>query len=449
MTVFASSPRKKARLAFASAIALLFLSGIAAAITIVRLLNNQKWVSHTYAVQLALGDLQTVISNTGRFRLSYINSGAPQDLAQYVASKSEIRQKLSLVGVLILDNPAQRALMESLANNIDRRIVLMDSIIETRKSGVLNDAVQQHWNREIIPIASEFTNVVQQMLEQEETLLSHRQRASGFLFALALSILIAMFVLAVILLWIHFQLLSRELAERERMEEGARRLSARVLHLQDEERRKFSRELHDSLGQILSVAKMHIAELRERNPQDSLLVEVEQLLDQSINETRTISHLLHPPLLDEIGLASAARWYLEGFAKRSGIAVTQEIELGEARLPRNLELALFRVLQESLTNIHRHAKSACAEVSLRKWPESIVVLRVRDFGRGIAPDTLQNFLTKGIRMGVGLAGIRERVWELGGKFALESDPTGTTLKVTLPLVETTQSSENFAQTPAD
>jgi two-component system NarL family sensor kinase len=260
-----------------------------------------------------------------------------------------------------------------------------------------------------------------------------------------------MFVLAVLLLWMHFRLLSGELAERERMEESARRLSARLMHLQDEERRKFSRELHDSLGQILAVAKMRLYVLLQKNPQDALLTEIDQLLDQSVTETRTISHLLHPPLLDEVGLASAARWYAEGFAQRSGIQLSIDIAKDVGRLSRPAELALFRVLQESLTNIHRHSKSSRAEVSLRAQPGG-VVLRVRDYGTGIPQDTLQRFLSTGMHAGVGLAGIRERVREQGGKFELHSDQTGTTLSVTMPVTATISEKDNdsfAAAAPAD
>ena len=170
--------------------------------------------------------------------------------------------------------------------------------------------------------------------------------------------------MSVLLFWIHFRLLTRELAQREETEANARSLSARLLQLQDEERRKFSRELHDSLGQLLALAKMHLSVLIDKNPEDELLAEIDKLLSESVTETRTISHLLHPPLLDEVGVGSAARWYAEGFAKRSGIDLNVDIPDDLDRLPRPSELVLFRVLQESLTNTIKHASASRAHSDL-------------------------------------------------------------------------------------
>jgi two-component system, NarL family, sensor kinase len=289
---------------------------------------------------------------------------------------------------------------------------------------------------------------MQKMMQEERALLAQRREISGSLFAATLGILLAAFVLAILLFWIHFRLLDKELRERQRMEDSARRLSGRILQLQDEERRKFSRELHDSLGQLLAMAKMHLSALLEKNPQDELLAEIDDLLAQSVTETRTISHLLHPPLLDEIGLASAVRWYAEGFAQRSGIQVAVEIPEDLGRLPRPAELALFRVLQESLTNIHRHSKSSRAEVSLRCVGDA-AVLRIRDYGKGMSRDTLQNFLKTGTRVGVGLAGMRERIREQGGAFEVQSDETGTTVSVTIPIAAEIASNPLAAAASAD
>ncbi len=149
-----------------------------------------------------------------------------------------------------------------------------------------------------------------------------------------------------------------------RAEAAQRALSGRLLTLQDEERRRFARELHDSVGQHLAAMKMGISLLQNKLPGDSMLQDCLKLLDDSIAETRTISHLLHPPLLDEAGLNSATRWFVEGFAQRSGVAVNLEIHDGEERLSEAIELVLFRVLQEGLTNVHRHSGAKQADVSL-------------------------------------------------------------------------------------
>jgi signal transduction histidine kinase len=162
-------------------------------------------------------------------------------------------------------------------------------------------------------------------------------------------------------------------------------------------------------------------------------------LDQSIAETRTISHLLHPPLLDEAGFSSAATWYLDGFAQRSGIQIRVDFPREIGRLPRPVELGLFRVLQESLTNIHRHAGSSKAEISM-KLSDDQVVLAVRDHGKGIPRELLDSFRRNGANASVGLAGMRERMRELGGRLEVESSASGTLISVTIPLQRSAQPS---------
>ena len=441
--------RKKARLAFASALVLLLLCATAASVTIVRLLESAKWIAHTYDVQVALGDIQSALSIAARTRTMYLNSGETPYLSQYESAKSQVHEVLASLRQLTRDNSTQQKFCNQLDDLILRRVELLDTSVELRKSGPLEDSTQLRLSRENVAVAADFMDVMGKMMQEERRLLTERREASGNLFAATVGILLGMFALAILLFWIHFRMLNEELAQRERMEDSARRLSGRILQLQDEERRKIARELHDSLGQILAMAKMHMAVLLEKNPQDELLAEIEKLLDQSVTETRTISHLLHPPLLDEIGLASAVRWYAEGFAKRSGIQVSIDIAEDIGRMPRPAELALFRVLQESLTNIHRHSKSARADVFLGSVAGA-AVLRIRDYGKGMARDTLQNFLDTGARVGVGLAGMRERIREQAGRLDIQSDKNGTTISVTLPITAAENASTEFeAATPAD
>ena len=426
------SPRKKARLAFVSALILLLVSGVAASVAIVRFLHTAAWTAHSYEVQVALGDIQSSLTNAARTRTTFLNSGDASQLAPYDALKGRVHQSFDHIRELTKDNPVQRRLSTQLEDNVLRRIELLDNSVELRKSGPLDDSEQLRLSRDNVAAAADFSDLVQKMMSEEQRLLGQRKALSDNLFVILLCIL-AMFGFAILLLWIHFRLLSNELAARERTEESSRRLSVRVLQVQDEERRKFSRELHDSLGQLLALAKMHMAILLEKNPQDELLAEIDKLLTESVTETRTISHLLHPPLLDEVGLASAARWYAEGFAKRSGIELSTDIPDDVGRLPRAAELVVFRVLQESLTNIHRHSKSLRAEVSLHSTPSG-AILRVRDYGKGMPRELLANFLSTGADVGVGLAGMRERVREQGGRFEIRSDKTGTTVTVTMPIV---------------
>ena len=225
-----------------------------------------------------------------------------------------------------------------------------------------------------------------------------------------------------------------DVTARKRAEAAARSLSSRLLRLQDEERRRIARELHDSLGQYLSALKINL-EIAGASPEPrkgELLAEAIQLAESCLTETRTISHLLHPPLLDEAGFRSAANWYVQGFAQRSGLAVNFNVPSDLRRLPAPVETALFRVLQESLTNIHRHAQSAAADIQLQLEPR-LVRLTVRDRGRGMPPDLLERFRQDGTQSGVGLAGMRERIRELGGKLDISSGDHGTVLSAEIPL----------------
>jgi signal transduction histidine kinase len=223
-------------------------------------------------------------------------------------------------------------------------------------------------------------------------------------------------------------------AELERSNEAARHLSARVLAVEDEERRRIGRALHDSLSQYLAALKMILGQLRvaERIPGD-LISECSELVDQSLVETRTISHLLHPPLLDELGFCSATRLYVDGFSRRSGLAVTLDLppESG-VRLPANLEIALFRAVQEGLTNIHRYAEATSANISF-KSDASSVRLAIHDNGKGIPSVLLRQIREGATETGVGIAGMRERIRELGGKLEIESGASGTLLTVTAPV----------------
>ncbi len=214
-----------------------------------------------------------------------------------------------------------------------------------------------------------------------------------------------------------------------------RRVSSRLLRAQDEERRRIARELHDSVGQCLTAVKINIDGLRRSElgtGTDEVLAESSSLLEQALTETRTISHLLHPPLLDEAGFASAARWYVDGFAKRSGVEINLEIPMELVRLPDSVELGLFRVLQESLTNMHRHSGSPMVDIRLNLDAKR-VILEVRDYGRGMPRELLQRFQAVGTGGGVGLAGMKERISELGGRLEISAADPGTVVTVSMPV----------------
>jgi signal transduction histidine kinase len=435
-------PRKKAQAAFAAAVILLCLSGLATYLTIVRLMESEKWVVHTYEVQAALGNLDSAAVDAGRARSAYVITEDPDSLANFELAIPKLQQALRHLRELTQDNPRQQELCTRLEQLTASRVALFRESIALRKSGAQDQPGQADISRRSLPIVSEITSTMQQMKDEEQRLLEARTSASRRLFILAVVVLMITFILALILFSVHYQLLTAELAAHEEAErtvreseKSLRSLTGRLLQLQDEERRRFSRELHDSLGQYLAGVKMNLDMFLNSQPGDRLLSEAIQLLDQSIAETRTISHLLHPPLLDEAGFSSAAKWYLDGFAQRSGIQVKLDLPKDVGRLPRSIELALFRVLQESLTNIHRHSGSSRAEIALRSFPDK-VILDVRDYGKGIPHELLKNFRAKGTNCGVGLAGMRERLRELGGQLDIQSKVNGTLVSVTMPLPET-------------
>jgi signal transduction histidine kinase len=204
--------------------------------------------------------------------------------------------------------------------------------------------------------------------------------------------------------------------------------------MQDEERRRLARELHDSVGQTLAALSMNIAIIQAQSDKLDLsgaraVSENAHLVDQVSREIRTISHLLHPPLLDIAGLASALRWYVDGFSERSNIKVDLEIPSDFGRLPDELEIAIFRIVQECLTNIHRHSGSNTATIRLHQESHHLTV-QVQDSGKGIRPEKQRELIESG-RGGVGFAGMRERLRPLGGTLEIKSDGSGTVVSAVL------------------
>ena len=227
------------------------------------------------------------------------------------------------------------------------------------------------------------------------------------------------------------------ITERRRAEEALRQLSTRLLQLQDEERRRLGRELHDSLAQSVLAVNLNLAQaagamasLDEKSRH--ALAEARRVLQEMSREIRTLSYLLHPPLLDELGLVSAVKEYAEGFSERSGIQLDVDLQAGFRRLPQEAETALFRILQESLSNIQRHSDSQTAKIHLRSDSKG-VSLKIVDQGRGMDTAAVEHGNGAGTRLGVGILGMRERMIQLGGKLDIESTSSGTTVRATIPL----------------
>lgn len=228
-----------------------------------------------------------------------------------------------------------------------------------------------------------------------------------------------------------------ELRKMSDSEHGLRQLSHRLLRVQDEERRRVGTELHDSVAQYLAMLKVGLEMLRSDNPPahaagHQLVTDCVCLLEHSVARLRSVSYWLYPPMMEEAGLQTAIRWYLETFTGATGIKVTLDAPPDILRLPRDLELTLFRVLQESLANVQRHSGSDSAVVLLRVEDRQ-VCLQVRDSGKGIAPEALSSSSGTPGKLGIGLRAMEERLTQLGGQLHLASTAEGTTLTARLPL----------------
>jgi PAS domain S-box-containing protein len=231
----------------------------------------------------------------------------------------------------------------------------------------------------------------------------------------------------------------RDLTEQREAEDSLRLLSQRLMSLQDEERRRIARELHDSTGQSLTALAMHLdvimAESHSLPPRaQKSAAEAVEICRNCSTDIRTISYLLHPPLLDEVGLLPALTWYVSGFSERSGVKVTKKIcELSKA-LPKELNTALFRIIQEALVNIHKHADSKEARIELNK-SDGKIVLEISDSGNGIDPARLRNGRNGARGLGVGITGMRERVRQLGGTLEIKRANPGTLVRASFPIME--------------
>jgi signal transduction histidine kinase len=425
---------------FLLALALLLLSAISASWMIYRLYAMESLVRHTYNVLLAIDMVPSDLGKAGRYRTAFLQNGNHGFLDEFDSARAAVRADIANLRALISDNPAELEACNRLEAAANMRLGALQESIERKEAGIPEAQEQSSGLSDGLKGSFEVPAISGQMKEVEENLLEKRATLTHRLFLTILGILLLAFSLSILLLFAYYRILSRELTERSKAEANAQRLSVLVMTMQDEERRKFARELHDSLGQNLTAAKILADQLIRKLPAEKSLVELQSIVTETLTETRTISHLLHPPLLDEMGFATAARWFIEGYAKRTNISVAVDIPDEPERLTRILELTLFRVLQESLTNIHRHARSTKAEVSYSVNAREIN-LQIRDFGVGIPAETLNMFSADGSKVGIGLAGMRERVREQGGNLFVKSGPGGTTVRVTF-------SGTKLKQTPA-
>jgi signal transduction histidine kinase len=448
----------KARAAFVIAIGLLLACALVVYGALHAFTESERAVQHAQHIQVLLGTTESAIASAARARLTYVFSGDADALSQYQQAVATIPTELADLRQSTAHNPEQQSQCDRLEKLVGDRMKLWEDSINLKKSGQSAAPGQPDMTRQSVAFAEEIVAVTQKMRHEEAAELEQTRGSSRMHLIVAVAFLAISFITAVLLLFWHYRLVRGELEAQEIAEsrareaaavaseaeqkaraseslavasnDAARKLSARLLSLQDEERRRLSRDLHDSTGQYLAAAKMVLSPVAAAHPEDKRFAECMDLLDRSLREIRTLSHLLHPSGLEEAGFSAAARWYAEGFATRSGIAVKMDIQDLSQRLAPDVEITLFRILQEALTNIHRHSGSRSAEVSF-KTDNGNVMLAVRDFGSGISAGTLEQFRASG-GVGVGLAGMRERIHEVGGKLEIQSDENGTCVTAILP-----------------
>jgi signal transduction histidine kinase len=428
--------RHTPQLIFTSALVLLLFSGMFSGWAIYRLYQGDQWVHHTYDVELTLASIESDLSTAGRSRTKFFESSDPHYLETFAQARTEALADLARVRILVADSQDQMARSYRLESAINGRLAAIEKGIDLAKTHPADTLAQTNLTALLTESAIQTSAVSDEMSRAEDILLQQRSRITGRRFDLIAAALACMFLLAVFLIWEHYRRLAGELKRRVLAEQNARNLNTQVLRVQDDERRRISRELHDGLGQNLIAAKMIADSFTTKPPTEDLIAQLSSILETTVSSVRSMSYLLYPPLLDEIGLASAAEWLIDGLSKRSNIVVRLEIGGVKRRLPPGVEVALFRILQESLANIQRHARTLKADIVL-KFEFDRVVLRIRDHGIGMSTEKLRELEERASYAGIGLAGMKQRAQEQGGTFRLSSSPGGTTIEVEIPAVSET------------
>ncbi len=420
--------------------------------------NSKNWVLHTYAVRDKLQTLDKQLAEVRGTALAYTVSGDANQLKLFREYDQKILSAIEELRQLTSDNPRQQYRLGELESLYRQYVTQLEKVAISQGPRTAASPDEVAAIREFDAQQLRLDALIRSMADDEKMLLDQRLATANHWFNRNVLGLGLTFTVAVFLLAYNFRLLTREVTRTQEMERvqleharSLRSLSAGIMDLQDAERRRVARELHDSVGQYLVGLKINLEQLQNdaaslASGHARLLAETVDMTDRCISEVRTISHLLHPPLLDEVGFESAATWYADGFAKRCGLKVSLQLAKIIDRLPKDVELALFRILQEALTNVHRHADAKSIEVILT-CSAGRVILAVHDDGRGISRDVLARFRS-GLASGVGLAGIRERLAELQGTLEVEALPRGTLIRASIPTLECSASEPKAVLTTA-
>lgn len=436
-------------LIFVLPLLLLLLIGISAERMTAAFARSEGWVAHTHEVETTIERIRAELFRAENAERAYVFTKDFAALAAYSAAVQEIPEDLNHLRQLTSDNSRQLSNLHVLEIAISGELAMLQQSVDA-KTAEAAAAGRQNSPQPARLLSSQSNSLLQNMIEEENRLLRQRTLVSSQTYGRVRDTYLIASIVVVLLLVASFVRLLVELRNRARAEESIRRLSTRILQLQDAERRKVARELHDGIGQYFAGLKMNIDRVVRSHgipePEMKILTQSLRMLDDGIAEARTLSHLLHPPLLDEVGFAAAAEWYVSGFAERSKIQVDLKMSPGISRLPKETELVLFRVLQEGLANVHRHSGAKHAEVCVT-CSATEVMLEVEDHGKGISPSLLNEFRRGGANPGIGLAGMRERVSEFGGQFEIRSEGRGTLLRVRIPVPDQAHSVQSAPGPP--
>jgi signal transduction histidine kinase len=431
-------------------ILLLAIIGIIADRTTAAYATSERWVSHTHEVGTVIETLRANMFKMQDARKGFVFSGDEAGLANYEAAVQEIPADVKELRRLTVDNPSQQIRINELEPVVQQKLSLMQQSMDLRKAGTQDTEKQREFTSQNEALSARMAALLSDMRAEESGLLKQRVVISAESYQRVRMVSGVAVAAIIVILLINFGRLLLELRNRMRAEAAVRRLSSHILRLQDAERRKVARDIHDGIGQYFAASKMSVQVVLQGEllsaAQKKALEEASSLMEQGMAEARTLSHLLHPPLLDEMGFRAAAEWYVNGFSQRSKIEVKLIAPQNLDNIPKDVELVLFRVLQEALANIHRHSGSTRAEVRIAA-ATGRVAMEVEDWGKGIAPALLADFRRK-IGTGVGLAGMRERVDDFDGEMDLASQGRGTLLRVQMPLPKIDQAAAGASGPPS-